>query len=469
MNLHERRPALLLFVSLCMLPVAADAQIFPNESIVDTAVGYPADAVSGDFNNDGAIDLVVIEGSSGNLMGYVYPGAPGLGFGPRVPLDLSQLPAPARLLVGDFVTDGFVDIVVFDTISGATLLFPNLGALTFGPPILGSGSGFTTDAVAADFNGDGALDYLTPLTIAQAGAIRYGDGVGGFSAGPVLPMVGFPRAVTLGDLNGDGAVDLVFGMDAGGGGGFQVRLNDGFGSWPTTTFLGGTQSATSLLPGDYNNDGHLDIAGTTVGFNAVFLALGDGLGGLSVVVNQWVGSEAFGGVSADFNSDGNLDVAVFPSVSEIQLYSGDGLGALTLAETIPTTGAPLQGVAEDLDGDGDYDIATTSIFQGQVGRVAFYENSTLAGGTAFVRGDANVDGTWNLADPIKVLGFLFSSEPLDCESAADANDDEGINLADVVYSLTQLFASGPPFPTPTTCGTDPTSGSLSCAGFAACP
>ncbi len=111
-------------------------------------------------------------------------------------------------------------------------------------------------------------------------------------------------------------------------------------------------------------------------------------------------------------------------------------------------------------------------YEDATGRMSLWSESvtvTIApsgNGDWFVRGDANMDGTLDLSDPITVLLFLFSSKPsLPCDDAADANDDGIINLADAVAALSYLFRQGnnPPAPFPLA-GADPTDDDiLTCA------
>ncbi|MEM7263790.1 MAG: dockerin type I repeat-containing protein, partial [Planctomycetota bacterium] len=69
----------------------------------------------------------------------------------------------------------------------------------------------------------------------------------------------------------------------------------------------------------------------------------------------------------------------------------------------------------------------------------------------FIRGDANADGSVNIADCIRILDFLFPPTsptpgvpaPIPCRDAADFNDDEGVDIADAVYGLSHLFSGGP--------------------------
>jgi len=84
----------------------------------------------------------------------------------------------------------------------------------------------------------------------------------------------------------------------------------------------------------------------------------------------------------------------------------------------------------------------------------------------FIRGDANGDGSVNIADAVTVLDYVFPNatsplhhiSPLD---AADANDDNSVNVADAVYLLTYVFSSGPEPPAPFVVpGVDPTPSGL---------
>ena len=96
----------------------------------------------------------------------------------------------------------------------------------------------------------------------------------------------------------------------------------------------------------------------------------------------------------------------------------------------------------------------------------------LCGGQSdFERGDCNSDATRNIADPIFLLGYLFTaSDTPTCFDALDANDDGGTDIADAIYGLNYLFVPGsPPFPAPLdSCGADPTADSLDCVS-SSCP
>ncbi|MEM7163879.1 MAG: hypothetical protein AAF581_00355 [Planctomycetota bacterium] len=88
----------------------------------------------------------------------------------------------------------------------------------------------------------------------------------------------------------------------------------------------------------------------------------------------------------------------------------------------------------------------------------------------FDRGDCNVDGTFDISDPVYHLTWLFSSgPPLSCQDGCDANDDATLNIADAIVMLARLFGGGPLLPAPhNVCGADPSVDTLSCVA-SACP
>ena len=77
----------------------------------------------------------------------------------------------------------------------------------------------------------------------------------------------------------------------------------------------------------------------------------------------------------------------------------------------------------------------------------------------------------NIADAVFTLGYLFPETPfdLDCEDAADLNNDGTINIADPIYLLAFLFSSGDAIPAPfPECGFDLDIDLLDC-NTAICP
>lgn len=94
------------------------------------------------------------------------------------------------------------------------------------------------------------------------------------------------------------------------------------------------------------------------------------------------------------------------------------------------------------------------------------------GPVPFVRGDCNIDGDVNIADPIHLLQVLFLAGILGpCIESCDVDGSgDFFDLADALLLLGFLFQGGappaPPFPD---CGTDPAALPADCEAFSACP
>ena len=64
---------------------------------------------------------------------------------------------------------------------------------------------------------------------------------------------------------------------------------------------------------------------------------------------------------------------------------------------------------------------------------------------AWIRGDANDDGTVDLADGVFVMNELFLDGPIgSCFDAKDANSDGAFELTDAIFILNGLFLGAPP-------------------------
>jgi hypothetical protein len=108
-------------------------------------------------------------------------------------------------------------------------------------------------------------------------------------------------------------------------------------------------------------------------------------------------------------------------------------------------------------------LTSTSGIEATFNEVFPLNGGTTADPDLMNRGDANQDGTFDISDPITMLGFLFNNLPVSCVLSCDANDDNSVDIADAVFCLSGLFGSGAQPPAPHgACGEDPTPGSLSC-------
>jgi hypothetical protein len=233
-----------------------------NGTFSDIAAGllglYGGSIAWGDFNNDGAPDLLVTGGGPGPLA-KLYRNN---GDGTFSDID-AAIPGPTGGTAswGDFNNDGKLDLLLvgitnvsnFRTLAGVFLgngdgTFTNTWSL----PAAATFAAVESGAIG-DFDNDGLLDVVIGL----AGTVAYkNNGNGSFTSNAVINSNA--KFVACGDLNCDGLVDIV----AGDSGSTRIFANNGnttFTSQPQL-FPGLTNGAVAL--GDFNRDTKLDLAFT---------------------------------------------------------------------------------------------------------------------------------------------------------------------------------------------------------------
>ncbi len=179
---------------------------------------------------------------------------------------------------------------------------------------------------------------------------------------------------------------------------FAAALNN-----PTAT------APNFVVSGDFNGDGHPDLAVSNLSSNNVSILLGSATGTFQAAVNYPVGSFPDGIAVADFNGDGRPDLAVAnASGGGISILLGSGNGSF-LAAVNYTVGANCASIAVgDFNDDGRPDLAVTNYGGGHnyvsillgVGNGTFQApvNYNVGNGPdCVVVGDFNGDGRPDLA------------------------------------------------------------------------
>jgi hypothetical protein len=166
------------------------------------------------------------------------------------------------------------------------------------------------------------------------------------------------NSLLVGDYNGDGKLDMaVAGFDAG----IYIYLGNGDGTFQAPLLMGGCQVNTpqSMVQGDFNGDGILDLITTGADFSDFCVSLGKGDGTFTTV--GAVNSARFAGVIAvgDFNGDGKLDVVEPDFVNDsADVYLGNGDGTFQSGIEYPAgIGYPFYVTVGDFNGDGITDLA----------------------------------------------------------------------------------------------------------------
>ncbi|MDD5397310.1 MAG: FG-GAP-like repeat-containing protein, partial [Candidatus Moranbacteria bacterium] len=436
----------------------------------EAASNFGYSMTSGDFNSDGETDLAVgaIAYSSSAGRAYIFYGDG----------SIPTTAATADLIItgetasyfgtsmtsGDFNADGKIDLAVgamiYSSNAGRVYIFYNDGSIpttaaTADVIITGeTASYFGTSMIAGDFNADGKIDLAVGAQNYSSNAGRtyvfYGDGsIPTTAATADVVITGesssqFGRTMTSGDFNDDGKADLAVGASGYNSdqGRAYVFYNDG--SIPTTAtsadaIITGESASnnfgTSLLGGDFNNDGKTDLA---VGASGYSLA-----GKIYIYTNnetKVAGEDASNlgtsMTSGDFNADGKTDLAVGASgynSNQGRAYifyggtfsssvSAAGANVVITGEAVSNFGISM--IADDFNDDGKTDLAVgADAYSANVGRVYIFNGDSMSAnmtaasnanvtfigewashfGSSLTSGDFNADGKTDL-----VIGAYFS-------------------------------------------------------------
>ncbi|HYG74199.1 MAG TPA: VCBS repeat-containing protein [Planctomycetota bacterium] len=274
---------------------------------------------AGDFNHDGATDLVIGNWYFAGVV--VYTGRNDGSFGParRYPIANGQ---PRAIVIGDFNADGNPDLAVAQYNDRISILLGNKDG-SFGDYVSYAVGKQPEALTVADFNGDGKLDLAIANYSDSTIGLLLGRGDGTFQPHAVICAAASPRAITSGALNSDSFADLVFGN----GSNVAVALGNGDGSFGPLLDYSVPSTNFSFAWADYNEDGVLDIASFGSGTKySVLFGTGTGTFLPAVNYNPSAGnSVTVTVVSADFDGDRHADLAVV-NVGNLIVHLNDGTG-----------------------------------------------------------------------------------------------------------------------------------------------
>ena len=181
----------------------------------------------------------------------------------------------------------------------------------------------------------------------------------------------------------------------------------------------------SVAVGDFNGDGHPDVAAanaqrTPGALGDVSVLLGNGDGTFQPAANYAAGNEPYCVVTADLNGDGKLDLAVPNSWGDdVSVFLGHGDGTFGPAAAFPTAAHPLCLAVADFDGDHHADLAVITQWAGQV-------SVLLGNGDGTFRPPVNYPaGDW---PHFVVVGDFNLDGRMDVVTANTANDSVSVLL-----------------------------------------
>lgn len=225
---------------------------------IDAVLNNPLGIGKGDFDNDGKMDLALCSNNEQKVFWYKNLGSGD--FQKKIVDPFVGLPREVE--AGDFNNDGSLDLVLASVDTAYSLcVYTNNGSGAFTRQILLSGR-TCMDVQVVDWNVDGTSDILAAFEkkgSSSANLMAFlSDGTGGFDQTILVTGSYDVNAVHAADFNFDGAPDFVYAPEFFNGN-LNIVLNDNGqsgASYPLTTQTG---EVYSIDIGDVNNDGQLDV------------------------------------------------------------------------------------------------------------------------------------------------------------------------------------------------------------------
>lgn len=339
--------------------LAAEERLFDRVKLLEDKGEASAGISIGDLNGDGRIDLVMAKGRHGPLHDRILLND---GKGGYVASNLG--PEPDRTYsaaLADVDLDGDLDVVVSNDTPDRKLVYKNNGkgkfqiTSSFGEP-----KWVTRYVTLADLNGDKYPDVV----VANRGGdtkvssfVCLNDGKGAFGACKPLPAAGSATSIVAADLDGDGAIDLfVPYRDRGQS---LVWWNDGKGNFAESTKVGPPDTAARIgAAGDLNGDGSRDLMYIDEAKKAAFYVLNRGKREFGEpVMLPGAKRTPYALALADLDHDRQLDIVIgFVELPGAVYFNQDKGKSFEESPWNDGQGVVYDIAFADVDGDGEMDI-----------------------------------------------------------------------------------------------------------------
>lgn len=381
--------------------------------------------IASDLNNDGWLDITIVNEDTADLRVFVNSGNATSPYGTFLQPTFAVGPRASPSEPSDFNRDGFTDITVVN-INGNTVSFLlGNGDGTYAPQQLVNVGSMPRGNCVLDADGDGDIDAVNTNSGSANLSLLLNNGNGVFGA-PVFFNSGGAAEYALGaaDMNNDGILDLVAGARSTAQ--IVISLGNGNGTFTPLPAQPAGGAVWMLVCGDVNGDGNMDIATANSSSNTGSILFGNGAGGLAAPQTYPTDAFPLGVDLGDIDGDGDLDWATSSFSGDWRLYRNNGAGAFTFYTEFDAPQAASCVLMFDCDRDGDLDLG---LIDELADVVILMRNSGIG-----KLGDVNGDGVVNVTDLLAVINS-WGPCPAGQACAADMNGDDAVNVSDLLIVI----------------------------------
>lgn len=364
----------------------------PTTLPISTLV-YPTHAAVGDVDSNGVVDIIVSCRDTTGNMALLR----GLGAGVFAPAELIHVGSQTDWVeIRDVNGDGTPDLIAsIRSGYGRVAILKGLGGGLFAPPVMILAQRQPAGMIVRDLDGDGDLDVALVNYVSASVEIWKGDGAMHFQLSQIIMTqqwtagIPYPFCIIAADFDGDGDLDLATSSI----GGSQVAIMRNLGSgnfsqgetWRAPPFGDETVSIANLAATDIDKDGDIDIISNGLLLaspNVTVYWINDGSGRFAQKVIRPAGTEGYAWTvnAADMDGDGDDDVLMGSALpGKLTIAEVDGAnGGAFVNVTTKSGGSFLRDMTLiDIDNDGDRDVVAVDI---AAHKVMIYRNTS--GGVA---------------------------------------------------------------------------------------
>lgn len=396
----------------------------------------PLAIIAADLDADGDADLATANRRDGSVSVLINEGDD---FRPQAVYPVGK--TPFSVAAADVNGDHKLDLVTANQGDGTVSVLLNQGGGTFAPQVAYVAGDEPVSIAAADLNGDNAVDLAVANYRSDTVSVllNKNDGTGKFASRTAYAVGSRPRAVVAADVDGDGAVDLVAANSLSDT--ISVLENQGAGAFAPQLTAAVGRNPYSVVVCDLDADGTPELATANRGSDSVSVLRRLVNGTYAIDATHVVGAVPVSLIATDMIAGIGTATATITVENVAPTAYAGGPYSVDLGKAVRLSAAgtldPGNDVVSyewDLDADGQYDDAT--------GQVVYHTPAEASDPshpfTISVR-VTDDDGATGVASAELTV---FDPEHIPTFIPGDANRDGAINTRDAAILMAHWGLSG---------------------------